>query len=148
MSLTLSFVQDWWHKKNDTCPMCKAEYHINSLVLSKTTNDVARGLLRNNADELNEWCSLTHSLTYLLTHSLTHVLRESRFENGVSMKKMTNNQTASVPVAKKSVAPVRNTVLRSNRPPIWTQASSDSSILRYSLTHSLTQSLNHLRFNT
>ncbi len=67
--LTYSFFQDWWRKKNDTCPMCKAEYHINSLVLSKTTNDVARGLLRTNADELNEWLSLTYSLTYLLTHS-------------------------------------------------------------------------------
>ena len=47
--------------------MCKAEYHINSLVLSKTTNDVARGLLRDSADELSEWYS---PRTYSRIHSL------------------------------------------------------------------------------
>jgi hypothetical protein len=73
-------IADWWNKKNDSCPMCKAEYHINSLVLSKTTNDVARGLLRDSADELSEW--------------------ESRYENGVNMKKMSNN---TVPVASAAV---------------------------------------------
>ena len=55
--------------------MCKAEYHINSLVLSKTTNDVARGLLRNNATELIEWYLVTHSL-HLFIHPLTHSLTQ------------------------------------------------------------------------
>ncbi len=120
--------------------MCKAEYHINSLVLSKTTNDVARGLLRDNADELSEWYS---PRTYSRIHSLslTDSLRESRYENGVNMKKMSNN---TVPVASAAAkkTPVRTAARAAARlfaqpTSILSQANNNTSVARYSLTHSL-----------